>query len=72
MISVGNATQLATVGEIAARTGKRTHQIVYAVRLLGLATNIRAGRLRVFSDADVARIAAELKRIDAEKGANSC
>lgn len=56
---------LATIGEIAARTGRKVHQVAYAVRTLGLKASARAGRLRVFSDDEVEKIVAELDRTGA-------
>ncbi len=57
-----------TVGEIARRLGVPVHRIKYIIRARGIQPSGRAGNCRVFIDADVAYIAAELRRIDAEKG----
>ena len=57
-----------TVGEIARRIGKPVHRIEYVIRSRGIQPSGRAGNARVFTDADVERIASELRRIDAEKG----
>ncbi|NOT02119.1 MAG: MerR family transcriptional regulator [Phycisphaerales bacterium] len=57
-----------TVGEIARRLGEPIHRIEYIIRARDIAPIVRAGNVRVFSDADVDRIASELHRIDTEKG----
>lgn len=57
-----------TVGEIARRLGKPIHRVEYIIKARGIRPSGRAGNCRVFTEADVAYIAAELRRIDAEKG----
>ena len=57
-----------TVGEIARRLDEPVHRIEYLIRSRNIQPSGRAGNVRVFTDADVQRIAAELRRIDAEKG----
>ena len=59
-----------TVGEIARRIGEPIHRVEYVIRTRNLQPRGRAGNCRVFTDDDVAYIAAELRRIDAEKGKN--
>ena len=56
-----------TVGEIARRIGEPVHRVEYIIRARSIRPSGRAGNCRVFTDADVAYIAAELRRIDAEK-----
>jgi hypothetical protein len=58
---------LATVGEIARRLGRPTHRIEYIIRTRRIAPRARVGNLRVFGPADVAYIASELSRIEAER-----
>ena len=58
-----------TLTEIARRLGEPTHRVAYVVRSRDLRPTRRAGNCRVFSDPDVEVIAAELRRIDAERGA---
>ena len=57
-----------TVGEIARRTGYPLHRVEYIIRARNIRPSGRAGNARVFTDADVDRIASELKRIDTERG----
>ena len=59
-----------TVGEIARRIGKPIHRVEYIIRARGIQPCGRAGNCRVFTEADVAYIAAELRRIDVERGAS--
>jgi DNA-binding transcriptional MerR regulator len=58
-----------TVGEIARRLGVPLHRIEYVVRARRIAPSGRAGNARVFTEADVARIASELRRIESAKEA---
>jgi hypothetical protein len=58
----------ASVGEIARRTGYPLHRVEYVIRSRRIEPTGRAGNVRVFTDAEVDRIASELRRIDAEKG----
>ena len=57
-----------TVGEIARRIGCPIHRIEYVIRARNLTPKGRAGNARIFAEADVRYIAAEIRRIDAEKG----
>lgn len=56
-----------TVGEIARRLGEPIHRIEYIIRARNIAPIVRAGNVRVFSDANVDRIASELRRINNDK-----
>ncbi len=57
-----------TIGEIARRLGKPLHRVEYIIRSRDIRPAGLAGNARVFSDADVDRIARELRRMDAERG----
>jgi len=57
-----------TVGEIARRLAVPIHRVEYVIRTRNLAPVSRAGNCRVFSEADVAFIGAQIRRIDAERG----
>ena len=59
-----------TVGCIASRLGVSLHKIEYVIRSRGIAPSGIAGNARVFTEADVQRIASELRRIEAERGAS--
>jgi hypothetical protein len=59
---------LPTVGEISRRLGVPFHRVEYVIRSRSLQPSGWAGNARVFTEADVTRIASELRRIDAEKG----
>jgi len=59
-----------TVGEIARRLGVPVHRVEYVIRARAIAPCGRAGNARVFTEADVARIGAELRRIEMERGTN--
>ena len=56
-----------TVGEIARRLRKPVHRIEYVIRSRAIRPSSLAGNARVFSEADVERIASELRRIDADR-----
>jgi len=58
----------ATVGEIARRLAAPVHRVEYIIRTRGLRPGSRAGRAGIYDDADVQYIAAELRRIAAERG----
>jgi hypothetical protein len=60
-----------TVGEIARREGVNVHQVEYVIRSRGICPVATAGNARLFSEADVGRIASELRRIRAEREARS-
>lgn len=57
-----------TVGEIGRRLGVPVHKVEYVIRARGIVPVAWAGNARVFSETDVHRIAAELRRIEDEKG----
>ncbi len=56
-----------TVGEIARRIGEPIHRVEYIIKARDIQPTERAGNCRVFTDGDVALIATEIRRIDAEK-----
>lgn len=58
---------LLTVGEIARRLGEPLHRVEYLIRSRNIRPAGWAGHARVFRDADLTRIAAELRRIDGER-----
>jgi hypothetical protein len=60
-----------TVGEIASRLGQPLHRIEYVIRSRHVRPTGRAGNSRVFTEEDVAQIAAELSAIDRRKGGAS-
>jgi hypothetical protein len=53
-----------TVGEIARRLGQPVHRVEYVIRSRQIRPCGRAGNCRVFAEADVERIAADLQVID--------
>lgn len=55
-----------TVGTIAERLREPIHRVEYVIRTRDIRPEAWAGNCRVFSEASVARIAAELQRIDHE------
>lgn len=59
---------LLTVEEIARRLGKPLHRVEYVIRTRNLRPTGWAGHARVFHDADLTWVAAELARIDQERG----
>lgn len=67
-----SAIRVPTVGEIARRIGYPLHRVEYIIRSRGIEPTGRAGNARVFTDADVSRIAGELRRIDGEKEVQRC
>ena len=58
------ATLALTPGVIAQRLNEPLHRILYVIRSRDIRPSLRAGNARVFSDADLAYIASELRRID--------
>ena len=58
----------ATVGAIARRLGEPVHRIQYVIASRGIQPISKAGSCYVYSEAAVARIASELRRIDEERG----
>ena len=63
----GPCPRLATVGEIARRLGRPTHRIEYLIRTRRIAPRARVANLRVFGPAEVAYLASELRRIEADR-----
>jgi hypothetical protein len=61
-----------TVGEIARRLCEPVHRIEYVLRTRNICPCGVAGNARVYAEEDVERIAAVLRRIDAEKGDDEC
>jgi hypothetical protein len=59
---------LLTVGEIARRLGREVHRVEYVIRSRRIRPAGWAGHARVFSDADLEFITAELRRIARERG----
>ncbi len=55
---------LPTVGEIARRLEVPIHRVEYVIRARSIAASGWAGNARVFSDADVRRIAEELQAME--------
>lgn len=60
--SSGDVANALTTGEIARRVDQPIHKIEYYIRSRGVKPIARAGTLRIFSEADFERIAAELRR----------
>lgn len=63
----GHPPPVPTVGEIARRLGVPVHRVEYVLRARRIEPAGRAGNAYVYSDADVDRIASELRRMDAER-----
>jgi hypothetical protein len=59
---------LLTVGEIARRLSQPLHRIEYVIRSRHIRPVGWAGHARVFRDADLDRIASELRRIANDRG----
>lgn len=59
---------LLTVGEIARRLDEEVHRIEYVIRSRNIRPVGWAGNARVFCDADLDRIASELRRIAEDRG----
>ena len=59
--------QLLTVAAIAARLGQPKHRIRYVISSRKITPAFRAGAVPIFTEADVAHIAAEIIRLDAER-----
>ncbi len=59
---------LLTVGQIARRLGLAVHRVEYVIRSRRIRPSGWAGHSRVFSEADLAYITAELQRIARERG----
>ena len=61
-----------TISEIARRVDVPVHRVEYIIRTRSVRPVRVAGNCRIFTDQDVDRIAAELRRIDAERGVALC
>ena len=61
------APSLPTIGAIAMRLGVPVHRVGYVIGSRGIRPAGRAGHARVFTEADVAHIASELRRIDRDR-----
>jgi hypothetical protein len=61
------ATLALTSGVIAQRLDEPLHRVLYVIRSRDIQPTVRAGNARVFSEADAAFIASELRRIDEER-----
>ena len=59
---------LLTVGGIARRLGQEVHRIEYVIRSRNIRPVGWAGHARVFRDADLDRIASEIRRIAEDRG----
>jgi DNA-binding transcriptional MerR regulator len=64
---IGEVLVAPTVGEISRRTGYAIHRIRYVIDSRGIRPASRAGVANVYSEADVQRIASELRRIDEDR-----
>jgi len=60
-----------TVGTIANGLEEPLHRVEYVIRARNIKAIGKAGNSRVFSEAAVARIASELRRIDEEREATA-
>jgi DNA-binding transcriptional MerR regulator len=66
---MADASHLPTVGEIARRLDAPTHRIQYILRTRAIRPSGIAGNSRVYTEADVERIATELRAIEHRRGA---
>ncbi len=57
-----------TVGDIARKLGRSQHSVVYAIQSAGVEAAARAGIIRLFTDAQIVLIEAELARIARKHG----
>ena len=56
-----------TIGEICRRLSEPSHRVRYVMQTRGIAPSSRAGVAGIYTEADLAHIQSELRRIDAEK-----
>jgi MerR HTH family regulatory protein len=70
-VTMLEASRMATVGEIARRLDAPTHRIQYILRTRAIPPSGIAGNSRVYTEADVERIATELRAIEHRRGADS-
>ena len=68
-MSVSAPHRLLTAGQIARQLNAPLHRVEYILRTREVRPIGRAGNIRVFAEADVEYIRAELRRIDAEREA---
>ena len=61
------SSRLLTVGEISRRIGEPLHRVEYVIDARDVRPHGLAGNVRVFTDADLRYIAAEIRRIDEER-----
>ena len=61
------AEKFVTVGVIARRLNAPVHQIEYVVKSRNIESEGMAGNARVFSEAQVAHIVSEIRRIEADR-----
>jgi DNA-binding transcriptional MerR regulator len=59
-----------TVGVISRRLNVPIHKVEYLIRSRAIQPVGWAGNARIYTEADVDRIASELRRIEADKGAD--
>ena len=62
---------ITSLGEMARRLNVPLHRVEYVVRSRRIAPLLKAGGRNFYSEASVQRIAAELRRIDGDKGHDS-
>jgi hypothetical protein len=56
-----------TAGEVAIRLNKPFFRVAYAIKSRGIAPAIRAGQIRLYGPAEVEKIAAALRQIEARR-----
>lgn len=69
---MSSVPSLPTVGEIARRLSAPLHKVEYVLRSREVQPAGRAGNALVYSDADVAFVASELRRIEEERQSSRC
>ena len=62
------SSQIASLGEIARRLKEPIHRVEYVIRSRDIEPLLVAGGRHFYSEAQVQRIASEIRRIDEEKG----
>ncbi len=62
------SSQIASLGEIAERLNVPIHRIEYVIRSREIKPLLVAGGRHFYSEAQVQRIASEIRRIDEERG----
>ncbi len=71
MASVTTTSAVPTTGAIAQRLGEPLHRVEYVIRSRHIRPAHRAGHVRIFTEADVATVREELRRIDARRQGES-